>query len=136
MGSLFLEIVTPEKTVVSREVDAVAAPGTEGEFGVLPGHIHFLSGLVPGELRYDAEGTKERVAVTSGFAEVSNDRVSILVDAAEPAADIDVERAQQAMERAKERLAKEKKEEIDFQRAEWALKRALARVKVAENAEL
>ena len=135
MGKLFLEIVTPEKTVVSQEVDTVVAPGTEGEFGVLPGHIHFLSGIVPGELRYHTGTTKEIMAVTTGFAEVSNDKVSILVEAAEKAQNIDKERARQAMERANERLAKDREtEEIDFIRAEMALKRAIMRIKVAEKA--
>jgi len=134
MGRLFLEIVTPEKVLVSQEVDTVVAPGSEGEFGVLPGHIHFLSGIIPGELRYDAGTTKESMSVTTGFAEVSKDKVSILVDAAEKAGDIDIERAQGAMERARERLAKEKaSEEIDFTRAETALKRAVSRIKVAEK---
>ena len=135
MGSLFFEVVTPEKVLVSQEVDAVVAPGSEGEFGVLPGHIHFLTGIVPGEVRYNRGETKESLAVSSGFAEVSNDKVSILVDSAEKAGDVNIKRAQQAMGRAKERLAKERKaEDIDFLRAEAALKRAVARIKVAEKA--
>jgi F-type H+-transporting ATPase subunit epsilon len=134
MGSLFLEIVTPEKTLVSQEVDAVNAPGSEGEFGVLPGHIHFLSGIVPGELRYDAGSVKEFMAVTTGFAEVSNDKVSILVEAAEKASEIDVDRARQAMERARKRLEMDRgTEDIDFIRADAALKRAILRIKVAEK---
>jgi F-type H+-transporting ATPase subunit epsilon len=134
MGSLFLEIVTPERVLVSQEVDMVVAPGTEGEFGVLPGHVLFLSGIVPGELRYTSGSQKESMAVTTGFAEVSNDKVSVLVDAAEKAEDIDVERARDAMKRAKERLGKERAtEDIDFLRAENALKRAIARLKVAEK---
>ena len=136
MGRLYLEIVTPENILVSQEVDTVVAPGSEGEFGVLPGHIHFLSGIVPGELRYDSGTTKESMAITDGFAEVSNDRVSILVDAAEKARDIDVERAQHAMERAEERLAKDRgTEDIDFSRAETALKRAVMRIKVYGKSE-
>jgi F-type H+-transporting ATPase subunit epsilon len=135
MARLFLEVVTPERVLVSQEVDSVVAPGSEGEFGVLPGHVHFLSGIEPGELGYDTGTTKESMAVTSGFAEVSNDNVSILVDAAERAKDVDLERARQAMERAKERLAKERgREDIDFLRAEAALKRATARLKVKEKA--
>ena len=77
--------------MVSQEVDIVVAPGTEGEFGVLPGHVSFLSGIVPGELRYGSGAVKEAMAVTNGFTEVSNDRVSILVEAAEKAAHIDIE---------------------------------------------
>jgi F-type H+-transporting ATPase subunit epsilon len=133
MARLFLEVVTPEKVVVSQEVDLVMAPGTEGEFGILPGHIAFLSGIIPGELRFDNGDKKEYMAVTFGFAEISNDRVSVLVDTAEKAGDIDIERAQKAMERAKARLEKEsEKEDTDILRAEAALKRAVSRMKVAK----
>jgi len=135
MGRLFLEIVTPEKIVVSQEVDSVVAPGTDGEFGVLPGHIHFLTGIVPGELRYNTGAVKESMAVTTGFAEVSNDKVSILVDAAEKTSEIDAERARQAMKRARERLEKDRRtEDIDTLRAEAALRRAIVRIRVVEKA--
>jgi F-type H+-transporting ATPase subunit epsilon len=134
MAVLQLEVVTPEKVLVSREVDTVVAPGTEGEFGILPGHIPFLSGILPGELRYEAEGKREFLAVTEGFSEVSDDRVSVLVDSAERATDIDLERAQNALERARERLARERgADDVDFLRAEAALRRALIRIKVAEK---
>ncbi len=135
MAALHLEVVTPEKVLVSRDVDMVVAPGTEGEFGILPGHIPFLSGIIPGELRFEADGKKEYMAVTEGFSEVSDNRVSVLVDAAEKATDIDVERARNALERARERLARERgAEDVDFLRAEAALKKALVRLKVAEKA--
>ncbi|MDB9822263.1 F0F1 ATP synthase subunit epsilon [Deltaproteobacteria bacterium] len=136
MGKLFLEIVTPAGLVASNEVDLVIAPGAEGEFGVLPDHINFLSGIVPGELRFDYDGKNEHVSVSHGFAEVSGNKVSILVDSAEKAIDIDIERARKAMERAQERLEKERDtEEIDFLRAESALKKAVSRMKVAERAQ-
>ena len=135
MGRLFLEIVTPEKIVVSQEVDSVVAPGSDGEFGVLPGHIHFLTGIVPGELRYNTDTGKESMAVTTGFAEVSNDKVSILVDAAEKTSEIDAERARKAMERARERLGKDRRaEDIDTLRAEAALRRAIVRIRIVEKA--
>ena len=134
MGKLFLEVVTPDKVLVSREVDMVVAPGTEGEFGVLPGHVLFLSGIVPGELRYTSGPEHESLAVTTGFAEVSNDKVSILVDVAEKSVDIDIDRSRRAIERARERLAKERgTEDIDFVRVEASLQRALIRIKVAEK---
>ena len=134
MGSLFLEIVTPERVLVSQEVDMVVVPGSDGEFGVLPGHVLFLSGIVPGELRYTAGSERETMAVTTGFAEVSNDKVSVLVEAAEKAGDIDVDRARKAVERAQERLEKEREaQDVDFLRAENALRRAIARLKVAEK---
>lgn len=132
MGRLFLEVVTPEKVLVKEEVDMVVAPGTEGEFGVLPGHVHFLSGIIPGELRYASGRSRVTMSVTTGFAEVSNDKVSILVDAAEKTSDIDLERARKALERAKERLL-HRGRDIDIARAEASLRRAIARIKVAEK---
>jgi F-type H+-transporting ATPase subunit epsilon len=134
MGKLFLEVVTPEKVVVSQEVDMVVAPGTEGEFGVLPSHVLFLSGIIPGEMRYNLGSETVSLVVSTGFAEVSDDKVSILVDAAERGIEVDIERAKQAADRARERLAKGKSaEDIDYSRAEVALKRAIARIKVAEK---
>ena len=136
MAKLYLEVITPEKVLVSREVDMVVAPGSEGEFGILPNHVLFLSDIVPGELRYTTGAERGFLAVTNGFAEVSNNRVSILVDTAENATEIDVERARQAIERARERLAtKRGSKDIDYVRAEAALKRALMRLKVAEKTE-
>ena len=134
MGKLNLEVVTPEKVMVSQEVDIVVAPGTMGEFGVLENHVPFLSGIEPGELRFSNGGQTERFLVTTGFSEVSNNKVSILVDAAEKVSEIDVERARKAMERAKERLAMDRgKEDVDFLRAEAALKRAIVRIRVSEK---
>jgi F-type H+-transporting ATPase subunit epsilon len=134
MGTLQLEVVTPEKVLVSRTVEIVVAPGSQGEFGVLEGHVPFLTGLVPGEMRYTAGGKTERFLVTHGFVEVSENKVSVLVDAAERSADIDLDRARQALERAQKRLALERgAPDVDFLRAEAALKRAIARIKVGEK---
>ena len=134
MDKLHLEVVTPARVVLEKDVDMVVAPGSEGEFGVLPGHVSFLSGIVPGELRYTAGSEKEGLAVTAGFAEVFKNKVSILVDAAERAGEIDAERARKAMERAKERLSRERSDkDIDFVRAEAALRRAVARLKVVQK---
>jgi F-type H+-transporting ATPase subunit epsilon len=134
MGKLYLEVVTPARVVVSREVDIVVAPGSGGEFGVLPEHVTFLTGIVPGELRYASGPEKGSLAVTTGFAEVSNNKVSVLVEAAEKSDDIDADRAKRAMERAKERLTLDRgRKDIDFLRAEVALKRAVARLKVAQK---
>ena len=136
MDKVDLEVVTPARVVLRREVDMVVLPGSEGEFGVLPGHIPFLSGILPGELRYTAGSDKGHVSLSSGFAEVFNNKVSVLVDAAEKAGDIDLERAKSAIARARERLGKDRsKKEIDFLRAEVAMRRAMVRVKVAEKAE-
>ena len=134
MGKIKLEVVTPSGIITSIEVDTVTAPGSEGEFGVLPGHINFLSGIVPGELRFSTGDKTEYMAVDAGFAEVSNDKVSILVDSAEMSSDIDIERAKSSMERAQQRLAQKRdKSDIDFLRAESALKRSISRIKIAEK---
>ena len=134
MDKLHLEVVTPARVVLEKDVDIVVAPGSEGEFGVLPGHVSFLSGIVPGELRYTAGSEREALAVTAGFAEVFKDKVSILVDAAERASEIDEERARKAAERAKGRLSHDRSDkDIDFSRAEAALRRATARLKVVRK---
>ena len=126
MDKLYLEVVTPNRVVVSQEVETVVAPGTDGEFGVLRGHVLFLSGIVPGELRYIVGTQTIPLAVTHGFAEVSNDRVAILVDAAEKPGEIDTDRAKNAMGRAQKRLEEGKSnEDIDYLRAEGALPPAL-----------
>ena len=98
MGKLYLEVVTPARVVVSGEVDIVVAPGSEGEFGVLPEHVTFLTGIVPGELRYASGSEKDALAVTTGFAEVSNNKVSVLVDAAEKRRAFAREMAEQSVE--------------------------------------
>jgi F-type H+-transporting ATPase subunit epsilon len=133
MGQVHLEVVTPEKILINQDVDAVTLPGSLGEFGVLAGHVPFLSGIVPGELRFTAGGKTERFAVASGFAEVSENKLSVLVDAAERAQDVDLERARKALERARERIARRGEEGLDFARAEAALRRAIARIKVGEK---
>ena len=134
MGKLHLEVVTPEKVMVSQEVDVVVAPGTMGEFGVLEGHVPFLSGIEPGELRFSSGSQTERFLVTTGFSEVSDNKVSVLVDAAEKATEIDLERARKALERAQKRLAADRgKDDVDFMRAEGALKRAIVRIRLSEK---
>ncbi len=129
MTSLYLDVVTPEKVMVSKEVDSVVAPGSLGEFGVLEGHMSFLSGIEPGELRYTSYDETEHVFVSGGFAEVSENKISILVDAAEEMHNIDVKRAQKALERARKRIEESRNTEtLDLPRAEAALKRANARI--------
>jgi len=129
-----LEVVTPEKSVVSEEAQIVMSPGSLGEFGVLIGHTPFLTTLKIGTIRYkDAGGTEKYVFVNSGFAEALPDKVTVLAESAERRKDIDVERAKAAMERAEKRMAEDRsKEDIDFNRAKIALARAVERVKLAE----
>jgi F-type H+-transporting ATPase subunit epsilon len=129
-----LEVVTPDRMVLSTDVDIVVATGTEGEFGVLHDHIPFLSTLQEGELRYRTGGQLHYMAVSGGFAEVLPDKVTILAESAEHAREIDIDRAERARERAEKRLSEAKREEIDWVRAESALKRAMIRLKVVEKA--
>jgi F-type H+-transporting ATPase subunit epsilon len=130
---LELEVVTPDRLVVKEMVDIVMAVGALGEFGILPNHIPFLTTLQPGELRFRKDNQLEYMAVTGGFAEVSDNRVTILAEAAERAQEIDIERARRAKERAERRLAQAKTEAIDYLRAEAALKRSLVRLSIGEK---
>lgn len=129
---ILLEIVTPERRVLSEQVDIVVAPGVEGEFGVLPNHIPFLTKLKIGELRFRIGSSTRFVAIMGGFAEVLPDHVTILATAAEEAAEIDVVRAKAAKERAEARL-REAKDRLEFARTQAALQRAMARLRIAEK---
>jgi len=129
---ILLEIVTPERKVLSEMVDIVVAPGELGEFGVLPGHIPFLCKLKVGELRYLVGALSRHVAIMGGYAEVLNNQVTILAAAAEAAIEIDVIRARAARERAERRIA-EVRDKLEFARAQAALQRAIARLKVSER---
>jgi F-type H+-transporting ATPase subunit epsilon len=129
-----LEVVTPEKAIVSEEAQIVMAPGELGEFGVLAGHTPFMTSLKLGSVRYDDINGNERfVFVSGGFAEALPDRVTILADSAERRKDIDIERAKAAQQRAEGRLAKEDDVEVDFVRARAALMRAIHRIRLAET---
>ena len=99
-----LEVVTPEHLLLSQQVEEVIAPGIEGEFGVLPGHTHFLTTLKIGELRYRIGEHMQYMSVLWGFAEVTPQKVTILAEVAEKAEDIDVDRAQAGVEEAERRL--------------------------------
>ena len=90
---LKLEIVTPEKRVVGTEADSVTVPTASGEAGILPNHAPLISALKPGVLAYTSRGTTEKIAISGGFVEVNNDKVSVLADAAETAGEIDANAA-------------------------------------------
>lgn len=130
---LTVDIVTAERVVYSEEgVERLIVPGVEGELGVLSLHAPLLTMIQPGVLRI-VKGTDEvEMAITGGFIEVRENRVTILADAAERAEEIDLERAEQARRRAEETLER-RETEIDLARAEAALQRALLRTKVAER---
>ncbi len=130
-----LEIVTPEKYVVNQDVRIVMAPGTEGEFGILPNHTPFLSSLETGRVHFrDLQDTEHVVFISGGFSEALPDRVTILAETAEMREKIDIDRAKAAYERARARL-ESSEEGIDKDRAKAALERATARIKLVETKE-
>jgi F-type H+-transporting ATPase subunit epsilon len=128
---LLLEVVTPDRLVLSTTADVVVCPGVEGQFGVLAGHIPFLSALEIGEMYYRDGGKTEYLCVSGGFAEVTGSKVTIVAESAERSCDIDMERARRAKERAEKRIAAGKTADVDWTRAEAALRRSLIRTKVA-----
>jgi len=129
-----LEIVTPYKKVVDMEVEEVTATGKLGEFGVLPGHAPFLTSLRIGELAYKYGGKVEHMALNWGYFEVRDDKIIVLVETAEAAEEIDVERAKAALSRAEEKLKNLTPEDKQFKIYEAALERALIRMQVAGKA--
>ena len=128
-----LEIVTPDRALVSEEVDEVQLPGSEGYFGVLPGHTPLLATLQVGELWYRIGQDKHYLAVAFGFVEVLPDKVTVLARIAEPENDIDIARAEAAMARAEKRIG-EPRTDIDFERARIAMMKSLTRLQVASRA--
>lgn len=132
-GRILLEVVTPEKLLLSQQVEEVIAPGSEGDFGVLPGHCHFLSTLRIGELRYRVGEHMNHMAVLWGFAEVTPTRVTIMAEIAEKAEDIDVSRAQAAVEKAEQQL-KAGGLPSEVKEAEITLEKARLRKKIGERA--
>jgi F-type H+-transporting ATPase subunit epsilon len=128
---LTLDMVTPYKKVLSQEVDEVTAPGDIGEFGVLPGHAPMLTTLKIGALSYRQGAETFHVAVNWGYVEVVEDKVTVLVETAEPADEIDLERAKAALGRAEEALKKLSPEDKDFVVIQAALERAMIRIQVA-----
>ncbi len=126
-----LDVVTPYGLILSEDVDELTATGSEGEFGVLPGHVPFITTLNIGMLIIKKDGKTEYVFVSSGYAEVTFDKVVVLADSAERAEDIDIDRALTARKRAEERL--KQAEKIDFGRATAAIERATIRIQVAEK---
>ena len=129
-----LEVVTPNGAVVSEDVDIVNAPGYGGDFGVLANHAPFLSTIRIGLLSYEQGNKRENLMISGGFCEVSNNKITFLVESAEIGRQIDVDRAMKAKERAEQRLAKATQHDdlINRTRAEAALQRALARMKVSK----
>lgn len=127
-----LEIVTPERMIVSEDAEEMQIPGKSGYLGILPGHAPLITELSAGELSYRAAGQSHRYAVAWGFAEVLPEKVTVLAESAERPEDIDVNRAQEQKRTAEEHL-KNGKSEDDFTRAEEELKAADTRLEVAQR---
>ncbi|MAN94665.1 MAG: F0F1 ATP synthase subunit epsilon [SAR202 cluster bacterium] len=133
---MMLEIITAERQVFSDEVDMVVAPGIDGQLGILPRHAPLMTMLKPGELTVRKAGEEDMyVAVSGGFMEVLGNRVSILADACERSDEIDEERAQQAVQRAQERLAS-RSEDMELERVMASLRRAQVRVDLVRRRRL
>jgi len=130
-STIRLELVTPERLLVSEGVDEVIAPGYEGEFGVLPEHTQFLAILRIGLLRYRMRDEVRKIAVGGGFAEVTPERVVIMADVAEKAEEIDVDRARQAHERAEAALRDLSMDDASYHKMSSALQRSIARMSAA-----
>ena len=127
-STIRLELVTPERLLLSEEVDEVVAPGYEGEFGVLPEHTQFLALLNIGVLWYRKGSVVKKVALGGGFAEVNHERVVVMAETAERADEIDLERARRARDRAEARLKELSLDDGSLAKVRAALQRALARM--------
>ncbi|OEU50916.1 MAG: ATP synthase F1 subunit epsilon [Desulfuromonadales bacterium C00003096] len=130
---LTLELVTPAKQVLSEAVDEITAPGTMGQFGILPGHTPLLTTLEVGELSYRKGDETFYMAVNWGYVEIEEDRVIILVETAESEDEICLERARAALGRAEQALAETSAEEKEYRIMQQALSRAMARIQVASR---
>jgi F-type H+-transporting ATPase subunit epsilon len=134
-SKIHLEIVTPDRLLVREDVDEVEIPGSDGYFGVLPGHTPLLASLSVGELWYRQGQEKTYLSIALGFAEVLPDRVTILAQLAEKPEEIDVARAEEARKRAEARLS-QPKADVDYERARIALMKSLTRLSVSTRAQL
>lgn len=130
---LTLEIVTPERMAFSGNVEEVTIPGSEGEFGVLRGHEALLSSVDIGQLNFTRNNKKVYFAVNTGYAEVTSNKVTILIETAERSDQIDVNRARKAKDNAEDRLAKIDKDNEEYEKMRAALARAITRISVAEK---
>jgi F-type H+-transporting ATPase subunit epsilon len=130
MSKLQLDIVTPERKVYGKEVDMVITRAANGDIGILPNHAPLVSPLNVTVVRVKNEGQEEQIAISGGFLEVRPSGVTILAETAELSSDIDVERAEAALARARRRLDER---DGDLVRAELALRRAANRLKVAKR---
>ena len=130
---LTLSVVTPEKQLVSNEVDQVNAPGSEGDFGVLYDHAPILTNLRSGQLSYENDGESTALVISGGYLEVTDNRVTILAETGEFLHEIDRERAERARSQAEEKLSNPDLSEEEFSETQKKLFRAIARLENSEN---
>ncbi|GIU82737.1 MAG: F0F1 ATP synthase subunit epsilon [Acidobacteria bacterium] len=128
---LRLEIVTPEKKVLSESVDMVTIPTASGEIGVLPNHAPLISSLKPGILTYFRSGVSNRLVVAGGFVEINDNKVSVLADIAETADEIDVEKARLQKEESEKILSKWSGSQEELEKEREKLECAQARLQLA-----
>ncbi len=128
-----LSVVTPDRDVLGVECDEVVAPGRNGEIGLLPGHIPLITALRPGVLTVVKGGKKSFYAVSSGFAEVDADTVTVLTASCEPASAIDVERARKTLSEAEAKLEKLGPNDPDYDARRFQMERARARLDAVDR---
>ena len=133
MAELQLEVVTPERRVLSEPVNSVTVPGRNGEMQILPGHAALISELKTGVLAYNQDGTTQQLHVSGGFVEVSDDRVSVLAEIAERPEEIDAARARLARDHTEKQLSAWSGTEEDFEKARVKLERSMVRLQLASG---
>ena len=141
MATIKLEIVSPDRVVYAADIDMLIARSTGGEIGILPKHMPLVTGLQPHAMKIHVDAKEQLIAVAGGFMEVTPEKITVLATAAEEPIDIDINRAQRAYQRAKERIDAFRKgtmtaeqKTIDLERAEAALRRAIARLDATKTA--
>jgi F-type H+-transporting ATPase subunit epsilon len=130
---LKLEVVTPERRLLSESVNSVTVPGRNGEMQILPGHAALISELKTGVLAYNQDGITHQLHVSGGFVEVNDDRVSVLAEIAERPEEIDAARARLAREHTEKQLSAWSGTEEDFEKARVKLERSMVRLQLASG---
>ena len=133
MNTFNLEVVTPTRNLEEMVVSYVRCPGLDGSFGIMANHQEGIFSLDIGEIMIKTKSETKYLSTSGGFAEIVNDGVSILVETVESASDIDIPRAEAALQRAKDRKSSSDKENLDQVRLESALSRALIRLRVVKK---
>jgi len=131
MSSFTIEIVTPTHVITEENVSYLRCPGIDGSFGVMAGHTNAVIALGVGEVKIEVGNKEKWIATSGGFVDISDKKVLLLLETAEQSFEIDVERAKDAVKRAKDRI--EKRDQVDVMRAEAALIRAINRLKVSKR---